>query len=198
VKRLIALLLIICVSSVSANPFFPLIMGRTAAATCSNLIIEYAGARHSDNIVGDANRRYVAIKFVNTNSVTICRADMPLYKLGSPTHNLVASIWSHNAGTDEPDAQIAGTESASIASSSLGTTDPSGGTWSSFTGMSFALSASTTYWLMIEVSAAGDASNHVLWTRVVTTGRIARDDTGVTPWSIDSASRTTMYRLFSN
>jgi hypothetical protein len=143
--------------------------------------------------------KYVAGKFQAAESVTICALDLALNKVGSPTFGLKVSIYSHNAGTDYPDAKISD-DSDSVLASTLPTTDD--GVDTAFSNFSVALTAGTTYWIVLEADAIGDSSNHVLWYRISGTlssggtRTVAVDDTA-SSWANGSSTRLLKYHLFS-
>jgi hypothetical protein len=85
---------------------------------------------------------------------------VPIYKLGSPTFNIQAGIYSHDSMNNSPNALI-GSASATVSATTLGTSDP--GTLVQFTGLSASLALGTTYWVALWVSGVGDASNYVIW-----------------------------------
>jgi hypothetical protein len=141
--------------------------------------------------------KYVAAKFEAAESVTICALDLALAKVGSPTFGMKVSIYSHNVGTDYPDTKLSD-DSDSVLSSSLTTSEAD----TAFSNFSVALTAGTTYWIVLEADAIGDVSNHVLWHRITGTlssggtRTVAVDDTA-SSWANGSSTRLLKYHLFS-
>ena len=137
---------------------------------------------------------YVATRFVAAATTTICRIDMAIYKLGTPTMNLFAFIYTHDAGNDSPNVLV-GSESSALSATTLGTTDP--GTFPSFTGLSASITASTVYWVCMRAASVGDASNNIIWSYGGSAdSRFCTDSDGAGVWG-GAGTRHLKFNLFS-
>lgn len=174
-----------------------------AAGGCSTLLQNNSNATSTGNsftVANNVSRTYGAIKFTAANSGTVCRIDLPLFKSGSPAMQVRASIWSHNAGADEPNAILAGTVSSWVAATGFPASDPMAdtNTWVRFENASFAVTASSTYWVVVETDAQ-DAGNFFLWALygASSSSRQMTDQSGTAPWSLET-SRTGAAILYGN
>ena len=151
---------------------------------CDTLVQSEGGTDDGTYTVGEAAfATYRATKIVAdwvSGSKTICAVSMKLAKVGSPTNNLTLSIYSHNAGVDEPDSVIS--TSDSMAMSGM----PGAAAEFTFTGLNAALTHGTTYWLVLFADGM-DAANHIAVTydSTMTTEKLMHD-TDTASWSSTS------------
>ena len=118
---------------------------------------------------------------------------MAIYKLGTPTMNLFAFIYSDTGGTS-PNA-IVGSESAALGAGTLGTSDP--GTFPSFTGCSASITMGTTYWVGMRAASVGDVSNNIIWSyNGASDHSFVVDDDGTGTWN-GVGTRHPKFALFS-
>lgn len=101
-----------------------------------------------------ANRVYVGTDFVAASSYTLTRFDLYLLRIGSPTGNITAYIYSNSGGAPNT---LLGTSTNTIDASTISDASPEWITWN-FSGVS--LSNGTVYWIEITKSA-GDDSNYI-------------------------------------
>lgn len=172
-----------------------------AVAGCATLAQDHSGANTAQfNVGSGSSRAYAAGQFAATADRTVCRVDLPLFKSGSPTMDLYISLYSNNAATtpDEPNAIIGSEHATPVNAATISATDPiAGGTWASWTGMSWSITNTTLYFIVVRTSAQ-DAANFCLWPcfGASTTGAGATDGDAVAPWS-NETSRSTGIRLYT-
>jgi len=136
---------------------------------------------------------YIAARFTAAATATICRIDTAIYKLGTPSMDLFAFIYTDQAGPS-PNV-IVGSESSALSATTLGTTDP--GTLVSFTGLSASITASTVYWVCMRVSAIGDVSNNIIWSNGgAADSNFSMDADGAGTWN-GTGNRHMKFNLFS-
>lgn len=110
------------------------------------------------NVALSAGTDYAATYVDSTSAETICAVSLYLKKVGTPTFDLTAEIWSYNGGANTPGTFISA--SSAIASSTFTTSY----VYYKFTGLSWSKSASTRYAIVIRrTSGATDGSNYVQW-----------------------------------
>lgn len=165
---------------------------------------EDAGATLAANATSG---RYKASMFVADADTTICAVSLRLKKVLSPTFNMTVEIWSNNdVGADNPVAYtddlpntLIGTGSAAIAASSVGTDAYE---TVLFTGMSATITSGTIYWVVLKASAAGDATNHILW-GVEATGcagdneEVATYSTATTLWTKEGSTTAGEFQAYA-
>jgi hypothetical protein len=124
-----------------------------------------------------------ATKFTASASYTVCAVSLPLFSYVTvhPTnyyHSLKVGIWSHNAGSDEPNALV-GTASDSVPASTVPSCSLNAlaSCWNStanvtFSNMSASLTSGTTYWIVLEASPSPLAATNypVAWKSTGTAG----------------------------
>lgn len=136
----------------------------------------------------------VASFFTAGASTTICKADLYLAKLGSPTFDMFFSIWT-DSGSDTPGTIIA--ECAFPVNSATLTTSEAAITFDLF---GAAVTSGTRYWVVLRTSATVDVSNNVLWHRnssgAGTNSVVASTSPAVT-WNNVSSSRRGKFQLYS-
>lgn len=138
----------------------------SACSTARNGITGATSATYTVGGIAGGGNNYVGVHFTTTAAYTVCKVTVPIKKVGSPTFNIRARIFSDAGGSPNyPNAGM-GTASDPIAASSLSTTTAD----VAFTGMSAILSDATVYWVVLYVDAAGDASNYVAWDYEADTG----------------------------
>lgn len=140
---------------------------------------------------------YLATKFVAGSSYTFCGFDALLQKSGSPTQTVTPELWSHNAGTDLPDAAL------SVGSTTYNAaTFPASEAAYHFTGMNAALVSGTTYWLVLHItSGASDSGNFTQWFRnstlAVGGANNVASATAAGSWSSTSTSRRLKFNTYT-
>jgi hypothetical protein len=107
--------------------------GTTVATAASNSATVQAAlacnVAHEQSIVGLGfsdgqfggwlNRKYIAFKFTADGGGGVrCGLYLAISKVGSPTSNMTANVWSHNSGSDQPNVPI-GTASTPLALSTF-------------------------------------------------------------------------------
>jgi len=145
------------------------------------------------NVGSHSFYQYRAGNIDTTSAYTVCKVELSLKSVGSPTQDLTVSIYDDSSG--EP-GSLVGTASDAVDASTIGSTFE----WVEFTGISAVLSDATTYWVVIHADAA-DSGNYVHWE--YTNGgdasdRLAYDANGVGPWSSDGSNLPFRLRLYSN
>ena len=195
-KKLLTLLISLCfVSIVSARPttFIGHAGGYGVGACATNQQSETGSVDGSYGIGKSATRQWVATEFVANGNYTVCAVDLYLAAIGSPTFNITAYIYSHDAVESDPDAQI-GTGSDSIDSSTLGGTD----TAVKFENMDATLVSGTTYWLVTYCDGA-DISNYVNWSYDLSGAveLMKYDDDGSGTWILIGDTTTFRYVIYS-
>jgi hypothetical protein len=150
-----------------------------AAASCDTQQETVAPGALARNFL-DGTDDFIASQVVPGSSYTVCRVDFSLQKVGSPTMNLSARIWSGTATA--PTNLVA--SGSSIAASSLTTSYAT----NSFT-ISAALTSGVTYWFGLEGSALGDASNYVQLERTQVSPGYTKLSADGTTWTDGSTTR---------
>lgn len=114
--------------------------------------------------VGDsAGNYYRSQGFIVSDTATFDAVWVKIYKVGNPTGNITARIYTNSGGS--PSAAIG---SASTVSCKVVSSKPDG-EWVQFTGLSAALTAGTQYHLTLQVAV--DASNYIGCKSVGTTNK---------------------------
>lgn len=175
--------------------------GTPAAAGCTTVQDDSTGNADDGNIVisNGSGNRYIGTQFQvsqlgGDNGYTICGFEACIYKVdgGSLSFNLTYELWSSDASTPQlPSSKLA--ESSAFAASSLSTSEEC--KFVAFTS-SVALTDDTNYFLVLHSSAAGNATNYVVWNRAnMASGieNIAQAD-GTPTWSNQTTSRGTRWK----
>lgn len=122
-----------------------------------------SGTANSDRHYGGLGPDdWVAGSFTASNSYTLHRLDVKLFKTGSPTWTMKAYIYADL--TNSPNGGLLGTASANLSASTV--TGTSAGTASlvSFTSMSVSITSGTKYWAVLGSSGSPhDFANYVSW-----------------------------------
>jgi len=122
-------------------------------ATCVSVAQSCTTANNdTDNNMG--TNYWKASKFAASKNMTVCKIEVNLKKVGSPTHNITVHIYG-STGTEPDEANVIDS-SDTVAASTLSTSYG----YISFTGLSAGLTSGTEYWLVIQ-NAGGDGSNYV-------------------------------------
>lgn len=192
---LILLLATACIGQLNvSNPAFVAAILKPAAGgvSCTTARDTWADTTSGTFPFGASSARQLAATgpFTAAASATICRIDIPLYKVGSPTFTMTAVIYTDSGGT-QPGTQV-GTASGTVDASTLGTSEP--GTWVSFTGASCAITSGTAYWVVVTTSAQ---DGEVDWPYGGGFGTGIEMTFNGTVWSTE-ASRRGKFALFSN
>lgn len=124
----------------------------STVSACDVQVDAVAPEALSRNFLDDTNY-YVASQFTASSNYTTCKVQFSLKKVGSPTMNLSARIWS---GTSTAPTNLIATGSTTVAASSL-TTSYATNDFS----VSATISGGTNFWVGLYGSALGDASNYV-------------------------------------
>lgn len=156
-KALLATLLALTllVAPTGANPWL-MILGQPASAGASCSVSRDTHAGDSDSPFDNTDFTRLATDFVAGASTTICALEVEIRRVGSPAGTITASIWSESV--DAP-GTLVGSASATVTASTLGTSMSA----VSFTGLSASITSGTTYFLVLEFSAAGTGSDYVQW-----------------------------------
>jgi len=122
------------------------------------------------SINDNATFKQLAQTFISSGNQTISSIQAYLYKVGSPntTDTITAEIWSNNTGTNQPGSLLS---TGSVQISQISTA----GSYVSITIASVNLTKSTSYWLVLRASYAGNASNLVAWAETSGTTDVATD-----------------------
>lgn len=160
-------------------------------ASCTTLQLDYSGGGTSDSrtTANSSSFIYLASAFGTTGGFTCCAASAWLERIGSPSGTLTAEIWSDAAGS--PSA-IVGSSSNTVNISSV----PTSQTETSFTGISAALSASTSYWLVLRSSFTPSGTDGYYLYRRDVSATIKKSSSG-SSWSTESSARRSKIKLFS-
>jgi hypothetical protein len=110
----------------------------------------------SNTVANATLETYHASYFVAGSSYTATSINLRLGKVGSPTMNLTAYIYSDNAGV--PGTMLTGGASGVVAASTINSSEGD----TSFTGLTCSITSGTKYWIVLFGSAV-DASNYVAW-----------------------------------
>lgn len=126
----------------------------TAAAGC-NTLKDQSPAAVTPTAFETRFNNYFASKFTAGATYTSCKVEILCNKLGTPAGTWTVSIYSDSSGSP---GSIVGTASTAVNKTDF-TADP-GSDYEPFSGtLSAALTASTVYWVVIQQSTGGDASN---------------------------------------
>jgi len=159
-------------------------------ATCTT---EAQSCTTSNNVADNGMGTYLwkASKFAASGDMTVCKIEVNLKKVGTPTHNITVHIYG-STGTEPNEADII--DSSDTVSASTLTTSYA---YITFTGLSAELTSGTEYWLVIQ-NAAGDGSNYVAGQ--VDTGCDYEEGTlyssNGTTWGHSDYDRGFKYRLY--
>ena len=173
----------------------------TAPASCATNILDASDTSNgSFNVGNNVSRTYGAGQFSAPSTSTVCRVDLSLFKVLSPTMDVYISLWSNNATPmpDEPNAIIGSEFATPLNASTFSAADPMpAGTWASWTGLSFSITSGTLYFIVLRTSAQ-DAANYFTWASsgATSSGVGATDQDSVAPWS-NEISRTAGIRLYT-
>jgi hypothetical protein len=130
-----------------------IIIGKKKSAACSTSAQSCTTANNSAD-AGMGTYHWKASKFAASGDMTVCKIEVNLKKVGSPTHNITVHIYG-STGTEPNEADIIDSSDA-VAANTLSTNYG----YIPFTGLSAGLTSGTEYWLVIQ-NAAGDGSNYV-------------------------------------
>lgn len=128
---------------------------------------------------------YKAVQFTTSGAITVCKAELDMYRSGSASGGtLTVKIYSNSGGN--PGALV-GSGSAAVNCSDVGTVF---GVYETFSGLNASLAAGTTYWLVIEASETDSA---VYW--VTKSGGAGRGATDGSTW--DNTGQNGDFKLYS-
>jgi len=175
----------------SASDLSTLTPSVTPPSSCTTLKLDYSGGGTGDSrtTANSSSFIYLASAFGTTGGFTCCAASAWLERIGSPSGTLTAEIWSDAAGS--PSA-IVGSSSNTVNISSV----PTSQTETSFTGISAALSASTSYWLVLRSSFTPSGTDGYYLYRRDVSATIKKSSSG-SSWSTETSARRTKLKLFS-
>lgn len=136
----------------------------------------------------------VASKFTAANSYSLCKVICYLSQTGTAPFTVVASIFSHNSGTDEP-ASLLGAASSSVTASTIPTTE----TAVTFSNMSATIVSGTIYWVVLTASVVGSGTNCLRWWRGPATGtpKIMTDANAVGTWTLSTSTKSARFQAYS-
>ena len=95
-------------------------------------------------------------KFTASFTGVICRLDLRIKKLGAPGGTMKASIWSNSSNLP---GTLIGNTSDSYNMTDAGTSFA----YFSFTNVSASVTSGTVYFVVLEMTQQGDASNYLAW-----------------------------------
>ena len=196
-KNLLLILLVLAPLAIVLADFRSVIARKKAGAgACDTLNIDYSGTV-TDTFGVNGTTEYYYATFVSSGDVsahTVCRIDVMFDVTGSPTGNIYASIYTHDATPDDPGTMV-GDESDGIDVSTITGPDE----WVSFTGLTATLSGSTDYWVVVRVDTI-NASNYLSlqgWNRTGGDDEIRRSGITGPTWTDVTSFRTWMFRTYS-
>lgn len=149
----------------------------------------------STSLTTTGNYPWLAVKFNAGASTTICRAVLRLSKEGTPVGNLSVAIYSHNGGTNFPNASI--DDSSTVAASTLAASESD---FDFATGLSAAVTSGTDYWVVLKDSSGGGFSgNGAQWHYQGTASgrRTALSSDSGANWSEVSPDNPYKFQLYS-
>ena len=168
---------------------------RVANKTAAAYTLQYSLTTDAGTLikVGDAaTKQYVGNFFTNPNAVTLTKGAVYIKRNGTVSFNIRLSIYSHSAGRPATLLSSSGWTAASGLSTSLA--------WVEFSGLSASVSASTTYWVVLQTDAAGDGNNYVGWERESTQSypgwSISQSSTDGTTW-VNEENTGKMLKVYS-
>lgn len=177
-----------------ASPFF-FGLNTVPVLTCNTSQESSTGSTSSYvNIgsLGGGGYNWRAIKFTADATYTACKVVARLAKVGSYSVNLTARIYDDSSGSP---GSVVGTASSTLATSGIGSSEQD----VTFTDLSASLTSGTTYWLSINASAAGDASNYIQWFYVFDADNgVEKYSSNGTAWNADSSNARLKFILYSN
>lgn len=147
---------------------------------------------------GAASTKYMASRFTAATSYTLTRVDVYLDKIGSPTFNITASIYTDNAGNP-------GTLIGSGSTNSIGAGSVTGSeALYSLTGLNATINTgiATTYFIVFTVDTVGDITNHCRWHRNASTTNQASgshkivESADASTWSTSSSTRQSKFATY--
>jgi len=179
----------------SGNSKFSLYCTYSAASACDTLVHSAGTASDSSyTCCKTAATTYYATKFTAPKDATICRIDVFLDKVASPTMNVAAGIWGHDAGNDEPENGDIKDNSDTIVASTF----PANGSpdWVEFsTNLSAAITNGDTFWVVV-FGDATDATNHFQWHNDDAAVELVKKDADGAAWAQQTAFKSMMFRLY--
>ncbi len=196
-KKIVFVLLLLLFASVEVDATVIVFKSTGGSGgACDTSLISETGAEIGDYEMGNiSSRKYLATKFVATSTDTVCKVDLYLRKLNSPTFDIRVSIFSHDAGDDDPGTLI-GTASDVIDSSTLTGSEAV----YTFVNISASITDTVTYWIVLEAVTLGDGSNYVRWHYEASgaTERVNTDDDASGTWTNISTTVTLKYILYGS
>ena len=152
-----------------------------------------AASNGSQTFGGAAGTKYIAGRFTSgATGYTLTRVDVYLAKVGTPSFNISASIYTNNA--DSPGTLVGTGSTNSIATGDLTASEA----LYSFTGLSAGLSATTDYYIVLTCNSVGDISNRGLWYHNSSAANQTDTSSDATTWNTNSSSRQIKYATYGN
>jgi hypothetical protein len=116
------------------------------------------------NALGDASGdEYLAYTFVAGSSFNLRQVHVYLCKVGNPTFNIKARVYSNTTGP-VPNAQLGSNSTTTLAASTVSAGDYNSATWTEYPftfPADIAVTSGTTYWISLYGDGVGDASNYI-------------------------------------
>jgi hypothetical protein len=163
------------------------------AAACTTLV-ESAAVGDYDNVqdVGtDASTVWIGTKYVATSTATICKIEIYAEQDDATSGNVLACIYSHDAGNDSPDTAIDCSDNESIADMGAA------GSPSFFpfdSGLSAAQTDTVTYWVV--VNSPNNPDEFEWWKGDATTERTNSDEDGSGIWDNVNVTKSLVFKLY--
>jgi hypothetical protein len=190
---LVCFILLAFVSSTGARMSLMISGGAPAAAGCSSVAQAEAIGDYDDQFPAGSNgNEYVGTKFVASSTTTICAIEVYIEKDNSPVGDTNACIYTHDAGEDDPDSAVDCSDSVNA------NTWPADGSPALFkyeTGLSAAITNTTTYWVVI-FHDGDNTNNGDIWRGDSATERTVKDADGLGTWTLATATKTIAFNLY--
>lgn len=146
----------------------PAVAGGGGGADTQKEVV-YAAPNSSQTYGGLGPDDWLASSFTASNTYTLHRVDVVLYKTGSPTWTMKAYIYADL--TNSPFGGLLGTPSGNVSASTVTGTDNASASTNSFTGLSVSMVSGTKYWVVLgSTGSPHDFANYINWLKYGGTG----------------------------
>lgn len=166
-------------------------------ASCDTQQENSNGAYNASSVFNDnASSEWLAQAVIYTSTNAICKFDVQLEAVGSPTGNMSMHMYSGDPGADEPLSNLdSSTDTLDLSTIATGATNVY-----TFTGLAVEKVIGHTNWWVLECDTAGDGSNFIRVHRS-SVGEPAGESIMIsgdgTTWGTESSSRHSLYNLYS-
>lgn len=172
------------------NPYKVQTSGTSYTATADVI----GGTTNGSTQVGNSGLNVIAagVEFTaaGVGTYTITKIDLSLAKVGSPTQDFYAEIWTQSGSLP---GTIVGTQSAAVNGASL----PASEGTVSFILAGSAITAGTNYYVVFR-AASMSATDYALFYRISATGRIDVYNPSGGTWSNSSTTRRSKFQLYTS